>query len=115
MTLALDHVQLAIPQGGEAVARSFWGGILGLEEIGKPAPLKARGGCWFRLDGQEFHLGVERDFVPARKAHPAFLTRDLDGLAARLSNVTWDTALPDRRRFFTEDPFGNRLEFVAQT
>lgn len=114
----LDHVQLAMPPGGEAAARGFYGGLLGLAEIPKPAPLAARGGCWFAAPGTEVHLGVQPDFAPARKAHPAFRVADLDALAARLAQaqvpVTWDQALPDVRRFYALDPFGNRLEFIQE-
>jgi catechol 2,3-dioxygenase-like lactoylglutathione lyase family enzyme len=112
--MRLDHVQIAGPPGCEAVARAFYGGALGLEEIEKPEPLRARGGVWFRLGGgQELHVGVDDAFAPARKAHPAFAVDDLDALAARLADVTWDDALPGVRRFYASDPFGNRLEFLA--
>ncbi len=119
MTLfGLDHVQLAMPPGGEAEARDFYGGLLGLAEIPKPAPLAARGGCWFAAPEIEVHLGVQPDFTPARKAHPAFRVADLDALAARLAQaqvpVTWDHALPGVRRFYAPDPFGNRLEFIQE-
>jgi catechol 2,3-dioxygenase-like lactoylglutathione lyase family enzyme len=111
--MRLDHVQVAAPPRCEAVARAFYGDALGLEEIEKPAPLRARGGVWFRLgDGQELHVGVDAAFVPARKAHPAFAVADLDALAAQLGDVTWDDELPGVRRFYASDPFGNRLEFM---
>ncbi len=90
--------------------------ILGMEEIAKPPELRARGGCWFRCGAQQVHIGVEREFRPARKAHPAFAVRHLDDLRAELLahgvRVTEDDALPDARRFYAEDPWGNRLEFV---
>ena len=108
----LHHVQLAIPAGGEDVAREFYGGVLGMAEVEKPAELKARGGCWFRGGGWEVHLGVEPEFVPARKAHPGVLVRDLDALAATLNDVEWDPAFPGHRRFYTHDGHGNRLEFL---
>ncbi len=115
--IALDHVQLAMPRGGEAAARAFWGGIIGLAEIEKPAALRARGGLWYLLNHAELHLGVETPFSPAHKAHPAFRVTDIDALASRLSAadhpLTWDSAIPNRKRFFTADPFGNRLEFLA--
>ena len=112
--MRLDHVRIAAPPDGEAVARAFYGGTLGLEEIEKPEPLRTRGGVWFRLGGgHELHVGVDDAFAPARKAHPAFAVADLDGLAARLGDVTWNDALPGVRRFYTSDPFGNRLEFLA--
>ncbi|HHB80179.1 MAG TPA: glyoxalase [Aliiroseovarius sp.] len=114
--IALDHVQLAMPEGGEAAARAFWGGVVGLAEIEKPAPLRARGGCWFRLGGAELHLGVETPFSPAKKAHPGFRVTGIDALADRLKManhpIAWDDAIANRKRFFTQDPFGNRLEFL---
>lgn len=116
MFTRLDHIQLAMPPGEEARAREFWGGLLGMQEEEKPGPLASRGGCWFRAGAVILHLGVEKDFAPQRKAHPAFCVRDLDGLAARLTTagypVTWDEALPERRRFYTADPFGNRIELI---
>jgi catechol 2,3-dioxygenase-like lactoylglutathione lyase family enzyme len=112
--MRIDHVQVAAPPGCEPDARAFYGGVLDLEEIEKPARLRARGGVWFRLgDGQELHVGVDAGFTPARKAHPAFVVDDLDAVAARLGDVTWDDELPGVRRFYASDPFGNRLEFVA--
>lgn len=116
MLTRLDHIQLAMPPGEESKARAFWGGLLGMTEDEKPEPLASRGGCWFRACAVILHLGVEKDFAPQRKAHPAFCVRDLDGLAARLAAagypVTWDEALPERRRFYTADPFGNRIELM---
>jgi catechol 2,3-dioxygenase-like lactoylglutathione lyase family enzyme len=110
----LDHVQLAAPPDCEEKARAYFGGLLGLREVAKPASLAARGGVWFALDdGRQLHVGVEQDFAPARKAHPAFAVDDLDALAARLGDVEWDDALPDVRRFYAEDPWGNRLEFIS--
>ena len=79
--IALDHVQLAMPEGGEDRAREFYAGVLGLSEVQKPAMLAMNGGAWFKSGDVELHLGVERDFAPARKAHPALLYRDLDWLA----------------------------------
>jgi catechol 2,3-dioxygenase-like lactoylglutathione lyase family enzyme len=112
--MRIDHVQVAAPPRCEAEARRFYGVVLGLEEIAKPEPLQARGGVWFRLaGGQELHVGVDEAFAPARKAHPAFTVDDLDALAARLGDVTWDDTLPAVRRFYASDPFGNRLEFLA--
>jgi catechol 2,3-dioxygenase-like lactoylglutathione lyase family enzyme len=113
----LHHVQLAIPAGGEPAARAFYVDGLDMAEVAKPPVLAARGGCWFRRDGVEIHLGVERDFHPAAKAHPGILVADLDGLGARLAaaghEVIWDDALPGYRRFYAHDPFGNRLEFLS--
>lgn len=112
----LHHVQLAIPPGGEPACRAFWGGALGMHELEKPAVLAARGGCWFRGGGVEVHLGVEQDFVPARKAHPGILVDDLRGLAEILAaadvDVAWDDEFPGHDRFYAADPFGNRLEFL---
>lgn len=116
MITGYDHVQVAIPAGGEAVARAFYGGLLGMAEVPKPAALAVRGGCWFASGAAVLHLGVEEPFTPARKAHPAFLVDDLDGLSARLSAaghecVRGDGEIPGVQRFHTVDPFGNRLEF----
>jgi catechol 2,3-dioxygenase-like lactoylglutathione lyase family enzyme len=110
----LDHVQVAAPPGCEQEARSFYGGTLGFEEIEKPPLLAARDGVWFRAGAHELHVGVEPEFAPARKAHPAFAVADLDALAARIGEVTWaDPAkIPRTSRSHCHDPFGNRLEFV---
>ena len=114
--MRLDHIQLAMPPGSEERARAFYATLLGLEEEAKPEPLCARGGCWFRRGALIVHLGVESEFIAQRKAHPAFLVDDLDVLARTLESaghpVEWDTALPDRTRFYSADPFGNRLEFM---
>ena len=111
--MRIDHVQVAAPPGCEEAAREFYGGVLGLRELEKPESLRARGGVWFALgDGQQLHVGVEADFAPARKAHPAFVVDDLDAVAAALRDVQWDEELPGVRRFYATDPFGNRLEFV---
>jgi catechol 2,3-dioxygenase-like lactoylglutathione lyase family enzyme len=109
--MRLDHVQVAAPAGGEEAARAFYGGVLGLQEVEKPEALRARGGVWF----EQLHVGVEEGFAPARKAHPAFAVDDLDALAARIGDVQWDDAVPGTRRFYANDPFGNRLEFLAVT
>jgi hypothetical protein len=117
----IHHVQLACPPGTEDALRAFFVGVVGLAEKPKPPGLAGRGGCWFAGGGIELHLGVEEDFRPARKAHPGLLWPDLDGLAGRLSAagypVTWSDELmalePPLRRFHTEDPHGNRLEFLA--
>jgi catechol 2,3-dioxygenase-like lactoylglutathione lyase family enzyme len=119
MVLGLDHVQLAAPRGCEAQARRFYGEVLGLPELAKPSALAARGGVWFDLGAQQLHIGVEERFSPARKAHPALRVAAgrLDALAERLAlagaPVMWDDALPGVRRFYTEDPWGNRLELLA--
>ncbi|HET9171629.1 MAG TPA: glyoxalase [Actinospica sp.] len=113
---AVDHVQLAIPVGGEQACRDFWGGLLGLAELAKPPVLAARGGCWFDGPGFQVHLGVEAEFRPALKAHPGFRISGLRDLADRLGAagypVTWSDEVPGQDRFHTADPFGNRLEFV---
>ena len=110
----IDHVQVAAPAGCEEDARTFYGGLLALEELPKPAALAARGGCWFRAGSQELHVGVDEPFAPARKAHPGLVADDLDALAGRLHeaghDVTFDDAIPGARRFHVNDPFGNRLE-----
>jgi catechol 2,3-dioxygenase-like lactoylglutathione lyase family enzyme len=110
----LDHVQLAMPAGGEEEARRFYAGVLGMTEIEKPEPLRGRGGCWFRGGGAEIHLGVEEGFRPARKAHPALAVADYEAVRAELGGEP-DAALPGVRRFYTEDPFGNRIEIGAFT
>jgi catechol 2,3-dioxygenase-like lactoylglutathione lyase family enzyme len=112
----LDHVQLACPPGGEDEARRFYGELLGLRELEKPEPLRSRGGVWFECGAQQLHLGVEEPFAPAHKAHPALLVgspAELEELAKRLPAVRWDEDLPGFRRFYTSDPFGNRLELLA--
>jgi len=115
--LAYDHVQLAIPRGGEDRARAFFIGLIGMREVPKPDTLSAQG-CWFESGEVSLHLGVDPDFRPATKAQPAFLTADLDGLRARLEAARVvcrdDKPLAGYRRFFTVDPFGNRLEFMQR-
>ena len=112
----IDHIQLAIPSGGEAQGRSFYGDLLGLTEIDKPEAMVARGGCWFAGDRIIVHLGVQTDFVPAVKAHPAFLVTDLVAFQQKLKDhgvaIIFDDALPHVPRFHIVDPFGNRLEFI---
>ena len=115
--VGLDHIQLAMPPGDEARARAFYGDLLRLTEVPKPEPLGGRGGCWFEGHGLSVHLGVEStDFTPAKKAHPAFLVADLDAAFITLETagvaVQWDDSLPQVRRFYAADPFGNRLEFI---
>ena len=114
--LGIDHVQLAMPVGGEAAARVFYMGLIGMTEVAKPMPLAARGGCWFEAGAVRLHLGVEADFRPARKAHPALLVDDLAALAAALEQaglaVRWDDELPGVVRCHIDDPFGNRIELI---
>jgi catechol 2,3-dioxygenase-like lactoylglutathione lyase family enzyme len=115
----LDHVQLAGPPGCEDDARRFYGGLLGLDEIEKPESMRASGGVWFTLGAQELHIGIEDPFAPARKAHPGLRVEpsELDAVAERLTGagagVEWDERYPGVRRFYTADPFGNRIEIGA--
>jgi catechol 2,3-dioxygenase-like lactoylglutathione lyase family enzyme len=112
----IHHVQLACPAGSEDASRAFYCGVLGLDEVAKPPALAGRGGCWFRGHGIELHLGVEDDFRPARKAHPALLVTGLDDWAARLTAAgypaSYDDEFPGMRRFYSHDPHGNRIEFL---
>jgi catechol 2,3-dioxygenase-like lactoylglutathione lyase family enzyme len=112
--LGFDHVQLAAPRGCEETARTFYGELLGLEELPKPEAIRGRGGVWFRAGGQELHIGVEEPFSPARKAHPGLVVSDLDAIRARLAEAGHesdeDAAIGGVRRLFVHDPFGNRLE-----
>ena len=116
----LDHVQVAAPPGSEDRAREFYGELLGLPELAKPEPLRARGGVWFGLGAGQLHVGIEDPFTPAAKAHPALRTGGEDplrALARRLEAaghpVAWDDALSGAVRFHTADPWGNRLELLA--
>ncbi len=117
MLSSLHHVQLAMPTGGEAQARAFYSALFGLPEVPKPPVLAARGGLWFEQGDIRVHLGVENPFEPAKKAHPAFVVADIDRLADMLltakMRVRWDSDLPDHRRFYTADPFGNRIEILG--
>lgn len=116
--LGLDHVQLAIPAGGEDQARAFWVELLGLTEVPKP-PQLSQSGCWFTGGALNLHLGVDPDFRPATKAHPALLVDDLAGLRAKLEaaghTTRDDTPIEGYSRFFADDPFGNRLEFLRHS
>ncbi|MEV1078460.1 glyoxalase [Streptomyces sp. NPDC050211] len=116
MITAVDHVQLTAPPGSEERLRSYYVDVLGLTEIPKPPALAARGGCWFQSGPVQLHLGIEEDFRPARKAHPGLRVTGIETYAARLevhgATVIWDENLPGYRRFYSEDPFGNRLEFL---
>src|SRR2546423_11210120 len=115
MITGLDHVQVAAPPGCEPEARAFYGGVLKMPELPKPPELQARGGAWFACGAQQLHVGVAQDFTPATKAHPALVTDALDAVAERLvtagAPVHWDHTIPGR--FYTEDPWGNRLEVVG--
>ena len=112
----IDHVQLAMPEGGEAEARAFYQGALGIPEVLKPPHLAARGGCWFEAGPLKVHLGVDADFRPARKAHPAFRVVDLAGLSARIEaegyRVVPDGMVDGCARLYVDDPFGNRIELI---
>jgi catechol 2,3-dioxygenase-like lactoylglutathione lyase family enzyme len=116
--VGLDHVQVAAPRGCETEARRFYGSLLGLVEVEKPESLRGRGGVWFRCGEQQLHIGVEDGFVPARKAHPAIraVGGELDVLAESLQDagqqVLWDEALTGIRRFYSQDPWGNRIELL---
>lgn len=114
--LALEHVQLAMPPGGEEAARAFFRGLLHILEVPKPPNLARRGGCWFEDAKLKVHLGVEADFRPARKAHPAFLVMDLQPLVERLRSaghpVAEDEPLEGFNRVYVDDPFGNRIELM---
>jgi catechol 2,3-dioxygenase-like lactoylglutathione lyase family enzyme len=115
--VALDHVQLAMPPGLEEQAAAFYCGVLGLEQVPKPPPLAARGGCWFRHGNVAVHLGVEKEFRPARKAHPAFVVDDLAALQAVCEEAGIEVRPnPDGepgRGAYVDDPFGNRIELIA--
>lgn len=117
--LGLDHVQLAMPAGGDAEAIAFYEGLLGIPQVPKPAHLAARGGCWFERGELKVHLGVEPDFRPATKAHPALLVDDVRGLSAALAaaghTVTDDEPLHGYDRVYATDPFGNRIELMQPT
>ncbi len=115
--IGLDHVQLAIPAGGEDQARGFYTGLLGMTEVPKPTNLSPTG-CWFTGGAVSLHIGVDPDFRPATKAHPALLVDDLAGLRARLAQagcvIRDDKPVAGYVRFFTEDPFGNRIELMER-
>jgi catechol 2,3-dioxygenase-like lactoylglutathione lyase family enzyme len=114
----LDHVQLAMPAGREAEAEAFYSGLLGLVRQPKPEPLASRGGCWFGDGPVAVHLGVEEDFRPARKAHPALVVRDLPALEAVLGaagvEVRPNPERPGGGGAYVDDPFGNRIELIAE-
>lgn len=115
--VSIEHVQLAMPAGEEETARRFYGGVLGMTEIPKPEELARRGGCWFESGSVQLHLGVEVDFRPAKKAHPALRCQDYDALTLRLRaagfDVKDDPSIPGVRRGHFSDPFGNRIELIA--
>ncbi|MBJ7595226.1 MAG: VOC family protein [Candidatus Dormibacteraeota bacterium] len=113
---AIEHVQLAMPAGAEDRAASFYEGLLGIPRVAKPEHLATRGGCWFEAGPLRIHLGVEADFRPARKAHPALLVDGLGALVDRLAAagiaVNTDEPLEGFERVYVDDPFGNRIELM---
>lgn len=115
----LDHLQIAMPKGEEAKAREFYRDLLGFREVAKPAALKDRGGVWFETPGLKLHLGVDPNFAPAGKAHPAFIVSDLCYFRTRLEIAGHDLVddqvlLQGYRRLHTYDPFGNRIELMER-
>ena len=116
--VGIDHVQLAIPPGGEAEARRFYGEVMGFREVPKPAPMAARGGMWFEAGPVGIHLGIEPEMRASAKAHPALVVDDLDAFVARIvgAGAKWTPSdeIPNTRRGHTWDPFGNRIELVQR-
>ena len=116
---SLDHVQLAMPAGREDEAVAFYEGVLGIPQVPKPPHLAARGGCWFERDALKVHLGVDPEFRPAAKAHPAFVVSDVHALAMVVAmaghRVVDDQPLEGYERIYVDDPFGNRLELMEPT
>jgi catechol 2,3-dioxygenase-like lactoylglutathione lyase family enzyme len=118
MIAGLDHVQIAIPTGGETAARRYYGDLIGLSEIPKPAALARNGGCWFNLGAQQLHIGVDPDFRSATKAHIALSCTALDEMRQRIEKAGFAAhhaaPMAGRQRFFSVDPFGNRIEFIEE-
>jgi catechol 2,3-dioxygenase-like lactoylglutathione lyase family enzyme len=117
--LSIDHVQIAMPAGEEEKARAFYVNVLGFNEIPKPVELAQRGGVWFQSQHVQLHLGVEADFKPARKAHPAFIVSDLNSLIANVQKEGYETdtsqpPLEGYKRAHVFDPFGNRIELMEK-
>ncbi|MFJ9846709.1 VOC family protein [Kitasatospora sp. NPDC101155] len=118
MITALDHVQLPAPSGREEALRAFYVGVLGMAELPKPPSLASRGGCWFAADDGRIrlYLGIEDGFRPTTKVHPGLRVSAIDELASRLAQhgaaVAWDHSLPPQRRFYSQDPAGDLLEFI---
>lgn len=112
----IDHIQLAAPIGSEDEARLFFQGVLSLQEIEKPVELQKNGGVWFSNNQVHIHVGIEENFVPAKKAHPAFEVVDIESFASHIRqkgiSIQMDDKLPGAKRFYVNDPFGNRLEFL---
>ncbi len=115
--VGLDHMQISMPVGGEEKAAEFYVGVLGLTQVPKPPPINAKGGCWFEEGDVHLHLGAEEDFRPAKKAHPALLIDDLDQLKAKLAEAGYEvrpgSVIHGISQWFTDDPFGNRIELIA--
>lgn len=118
MPWRLDHVQLAIPEGSEQRCDEFYVDLLGFETLEKPPQLVARGGRWYQRGEAVVHLGIERDFRPAKKAHPALVLDDYVAIIERLGragvDVVADEAIPGVRRCHVQDPVGNRLELIDE-
>jgi catechol 2,3-dioxygenase-like lactoylglutathione lyase family enzyme len=117
--LSIDHVQIAMPVGEEQMAHIFYMELLGFTEIPKPPELAKRGGAWFQSESVQLHLGVESDFRPARKAHPAFIVDDLDSLLTKIQDAGYETdssqpPLNGYKRAHVFDPFGNRIELMER-
>jgi predicted enzyme related to lactoylglutathione lyase len=116
---AIDHVQIAIPAASESRARAFYSGILGFTEIEKPVQMAERKSIWFAAGAVNLHLGIEPDFTPAKRAHPAFVVEGLDGILAACDHAGImtkpDTSFNGFRRVHVFDPFGNRLELMERT
>lgn len=114
--LSIDHVQLAMPKDSEDLARSFYRDVLGMKEVLKPEELAERGGCWFASGEAQVHLGIEEDFHPAKKAHPALVVEGLNEILVKCERAGLaskpDTEIDGRRRVHVFDPFGNRLELI---
>ncbi len=112
----IDHVQVAIPVGGEPAAEAFYGDLLGFQQLTKPEALAGRGGCWFQAGSVQLHVGADSSFVAAKKAHPAFLFEGLDELVAALveagHEVRTGATIDGVTQIFTDDPFGNRIELI---
>ncbi|TDQ38690.1 glyoxalase [Aureibacillus halotolerans] len=116
MYLGIDHVQIAIPSGQEESARHFYKVILGFNEIPKPLSLQGRGGFWLQVGHQELHVGAQSDFLPAKKAHPAFLVSSIAKIISILEAngiaPLHDAPIPGKNRVSAIDPFGNKLEWI---
>lgn len=116
MITSLDHIQFVMPPGSEPEARAYYMGLLGMEEEPKPGAYASRGGCWFRAGAVSVHLGTDAGFVPQDKPHAAFCVVDLDVLVEALTaaghETEWEGIIPGRKRLYTHDPFGNRIELI---